>query len=198
MDRNKKVPLRAALCVLAISTSPIASAAQLMNAREVLTQIEVAPGATNATQSSTAARLLEDIVRFRTQSASMSPKQAASTWFDLYERADTPDRESWRSDHRAYDVATHAAVGPHAVLAALPPPTTWSALNAEARTRARRAPRDLKALATRLMTELLMQDRRASSATLKEIQALADRLPPEERDALRANLAELRWTLAEL
>ena len=44
MDRNKKVPLRAALCVLAASACSIAGAAQLMNAREVLTRIEIAIG----------------------------------------------------------------------------------------------------------------------------------------------------------
>ena len=201
-------PARVWLAVLACATTCTVFAAEpkvaaagrgLLDVGKVLEQIEVAPTAPGtAATVAPPQQLLNDIVEFRAQTATLDAKRAATTWFDLYDRAKALSLAQWTQDYRLYDPDIHRGVTTASVLYSLPPPAAWPAMREVAQARAARAPKDSAAIAARLMTELLLRDRVAAEISLKEIETLAASRAPEERPAMLDPVHATRWELATL
>jgi tetratricopeptide (TPR) repeat protein len=190
-----------ALCALVIAGSvSAAETSQLLDATAVLKKIETPPAtaAVAARAPAPAEQLLKDIVAFRAQAATMNPRQSATTWFSLYDRAKSLDLKPWNPDYRLYDSDSQRSVSTGSVLLALPPPSAWPALREEAKARAMRSPQAPEVVGARLLTELLTHDRAAAEISLKQIETGAANLSPEDRAALLAPVSRTRTLLAEL
>src|SRR5262245_14860088 len=98
--------------------------AQLLDAQQLISQIKESAAA-SAPSGSASAQLVAEIKRFRVTTAD-SPRQAAATWFQLYDRA--ARTQAGLSDLAAYDIDIQAFVGVRSVIAALPAPAAWPAL----------------------------------------------------------------------
>src|SRR5689334_8587059 len=190
-----------ALCALVIAGSvSAAETSQLLDATAVLKKIETPPAtaAVAARAPAPAEQLLKDIVAFRAQAATMNPRQSATTWFSLYDRAKSLDLKPWNPDYRLYDSDSQRSVSTGSVLLALPPPSAWPVLREEAKARAMRSPQAPEVVGARLLTELLTHDRAAAEISLKQIETGAANLSPEDRAALLAPVSRTRTLLAEL
>ena len=189
---------RRAWLVLVLVVGHAPAFAELLDADELLRRLEKnVPGA-QLQVASKPAELLADIRRFRAESPAMEPRKAAEAWLALFDRAVAMGPLGMESgDFRALDVETRNMVGVQSVLAALPAPEAWPMLREAAAARAKRAP-DQRALTLRLVTEFLTGERAASAATLSALESEAGRLPPQEREAMRMQLAFLRAERAKL
>ena len=119
---------------------------------------------------SSAARLLDEIVQFRTAVGTLESDQAVKQWFSLYDRAaGLPDNQTLR-DMEAFDPAVGRMVGEHSLLAALPPPTAWAAFRAEATRRALPQKASTQTLGLRYLSEILVGDRDAAVLTLASLE----------------------------
>ena len=171
---------------LVLAASAAAAPAKLRTADEVLGQInppDVKVSTTSAAGSD-AARLLADIQRYREESGSLAPAEAAKRWFALFDRAARAEPPDEQNDFAAYDLVTMRAVGVRSVMAALPPPAAWQELRQEAARRAARGAPDREALTVRFLGELLAGDHVAALATLDALdKSLAD-LPADRKSVV--------------
>jgi tetratricopeptide (TPR) repeat protein len=188
----------AVLLLLVGLANAIPALAELLGAEEVLRRLEKSITGAQLQSPSKPAQLLADIQRFRVESGAMDARKAAGAWLELYDRAASLGQLRFEGDYRVYDTETTNVVGLQSVLAALPGPGSWRALRDDANARVRQAPGDARALALRLVTELLAGDRSAGAATLAEIERVAAKLPPKEREAMRAQVAYMQAELARL
>lgn len=181
------------LLAFAASSAP-AAPTKLRTAEEVIRQIERPAG--NASQSSATesdgAALLKEIQRYREESATLAPAEAATRWFALYERAAHAAPAEQQMDFAAYDLTTMQAVGVPSMLASLPPPSAWRAFRQEAAQRAARTPADREALGLRFLAELLAGDHAAAHASLDALDKLFADLPADERESARMELVRAR------
>jgi tetratricopeptide (TPR) repeat protein len=151
-----------------------------------------------AASTETAAQLLADIRRFRAESGAMEAKKAADDWLSLYDRAAGLGRLRFEGDVRIYDAESNNVVGLQSLLAALPGPQSWPALREDAIARAKQAPKNEKAVALRLVTELLAGDLGGAKESLDEFERVAAKLPPKRREALLAYAAYIRAEMARM
>lgn len=173
-------------------------AKRLLNADELLQRIEP-PARTAASKAiPEEVQLLEDVRRFRAESAAMAPEAAARRWFELYDRVPAGSLGKWNGDYRAYDEDAKLPVGPGSLINAFPPPQSWKAFRAEATRRAARANADDEAMGLRLLTELLDRDVPAARASLAQFEALAAALPPDDRRSRMMLIAATRLHVEKL
>lgn len=190
--------LRIAFLVLAPALIGVSQArAELLGADELLKRIEKSPAGKTAEPPSKAAELLSDVKRFRATSRGMDPKKAAAAWLDLYDRAEKLGPVAFQGDYRVFDQDVSNVVGIQSVIGALPPPAAWPALQEGARARATKTP-DSRSLSLQLLTDFLTGDRRASIATLAEIDRLTLKLAPKERELPSMQVAQIRTQAAAL
>jgi hypothetical protein len=124
-----------ALTILASCLAGVASAGDLLDARAVLSDIKRnAPP--RASRTSEAAALVSDVQHFRVSGEQLSPQQAAATWFQLFDRAVNSASRANPNDPGSFDGDLRRPVGVASVIAALPPPAAWHALQDEASKRA--------------------------------------------------------------
>lgn len=180
-----------------LMASALPASADLLGAEELLRRIESGAKPANAQPASPAAALLADVQRFRAGSDRLDAKQAARTWLELYDRAERLGSAQWQGDARSFDKDIGGGVNVQSVLASLPAPAAWPALREAATARAKMSPQ-ARALALQLLAELLTGDRRAAAASLQEIEHLAEKLPPQEREHLREKAAAVRSEVARL
>jgi len=188
---------RRAWLVLVLLIAHAPAFAELLGADEVLRRLEKNVAGAQLQVVSKPAGLLADIRRFRAEAAAMEPRKAAEAWLALFDRAVDMGPVNLESDFRAFDVEARNMVGVQSVLAALPGPEAWPMLREAAAARAKRAPGH-RTLALRLVAEFLTGDRAASAATLSALDSEAGRLPPQEREVMRMQLAYLRAERAKL
>jgi tetratricopeptide (TPR) repeat protein len=180
------------------SASAVPALAELLGADEVLRRLEKTIQGEQLKSPSKPAELLADIQRFRAELGAIDARKAADAWLRLYDRVASLGQVRFEGDYRTYDAETSNVVGLQSVLTALPSPDSWPALREGASSRARQAPGDSRALALRLVAELLAGDRGANAATLAEIERAAAKSPPKEREAMRAQVAYMRAEIARL
>jgi hypothetical protein len=166
----------------------------LQTVEEVIGRIEKAEGSdsTAAAVESDGAKLTRDIQRYREESGSLAPDEAARRWFALYDRAAQAAPPEQQLDFAAYDLVTMRAVGVPSVLSALPPPGAWRAWQQEAARRAARGAPNREALSLRFLGELLAGNHVAALATLDSLDKLFAELPAEDREVSRQQLALAR------
>ncbi|MBV8782939.1 MAG: hypothetical protein JOZ67_02005, partial [Gammaproteobacteria bacterium] len=170
-------------------------APQLLDARVVLQQI--GRERPTAPRESEGTKLAAAIYRFRASGATAGPEQAAAEWFSLLDKV-TVDGAAARFDFTAYDKDLHSKLGVGSVIAALPPPPAWPALQREAARRGAHAPGDYHAPSVALLAAVLRGDRAATSAALKQIDTAIANLPPAERVVPQVQLRVLRSYLIKL
>jgi tetratricopeptide (TPR) repeat protein len=176
----------------------LATAAELMDADTVLARTAPQLKTTAAPEPSKAEKLLQDVLAYRVESATLAPDVAVNRWLDLFDRAKALQVGPPSNSYASFDIAAGAPVGLRSVLAALPPPAAWSELRSQASKRVTLRPDDSDALALRLLSELLVQDRKASEATLLRIEALSGEEDKEVREPIHESLATVRTTLIEV
>jgi len=186
----------AAMGALAVAQVPAMT--ELIGADEVLRRLEKGIKGEQLASPTNATRLLADVQRFRVELATMEADQAAQGWLELFDRAARLGPVPFDGDFRVFDAGISNVVGPQSVLASLPGPAAWPALRQGAKVRAGQAPDEARTLALRFVTELLTADRAAARATLAEIEGAAAKLPPKERNELRAHAASARAQVARL
>jgi tetratricopeptide (TPR) repeat protein len=145
-----------------------------------------------------AARLLADVQRFRADMGTMEPAKAADDWLALYDRAAGLGVVQFDGTQPVFDREVTEAVGVKSVLASLPGPGSWPVLRERAVARASAAPADSRAIALRLLADMLGGDAPAARASLAAVEARAQSLSGPERDASLAAVGYLRATLARL
>jgi tetratricopeptide (TPR) repeat protein len=188
----------AAIVLAAISAG--AAVPSLKSSAEVLEKIERAKdGSPDAPPSaSDAVQLLRDTQKFRAEMTLLESTEAAARWFALFDRARALHLDESRSDFREFDVAIAKPVGVESVLASLPPPPAWVALNKQAMQRAANTPQDREALGLRFITELLVGNREAANATLGALEKMFAQLPPDEREIAKAAITEAQSRLTKV
>jgi tetratricopeptide (TPR) repeat protein len=164
------------LVFLAMCAAPFPAAAELMAADELLRRLDAEAAETKTL--SPAAALQEDLRRFQAAGA-MEPKQAATSWLSLYERARPLGQIP-------------------SVMASLPGPAAWPFLREGAAARAAESPEDARALALQMLAELLEGNRQAALATLSRFERLAEGRPAAEREKMLSDAAAMRAELARL
>ena len=190
MKRSGSMPSSWLFVALVLAASAAAGPAKLRSADDILGLIdppEAKASATSAAESD-AATLLADIVRYRQESGSLAPVEAAKRWFALFDRAARATPPDQQNDFAAYDLVTMRAVGVRSVMAALPPPTAWQELRQEAVRRAARGTADREALSVRFIAELLARDHVAALETLDALDKLLADLPADAREISRQQL----------
>lgn len=173
-----------------------ALATSLLDADTVLARTNPQAATDSAAAPAPAAELLSDLLGFRAGMAMMPPEQAAETWLRLFDRAIELGPMADNYDH--LDPHLRAPVGPASVLASLPPPRAWPALRIKTKQRAQQRADDPKAIGLRLLSELLLRDRKAAEATLAQLEQLYQGKRRSERDMGRAAIGELRSTVLDL
>lgn len=185
------------LVVVALAVA-IPVLAALLGADEVLRRLEKSADSTQNGPPPGAAQLLTDIQRYRREADTLEAAKAAADWLALYDRAAALGQAHYEGDVNTFDTETSNVVGLQSVLAALPGPASWPALREGAGTRAKQAPEDTRALALRLVAELLTGEPGAAARSLAEFERLLTKTPAKERDALRAQAAYFRAEMARL
>lgn len=186
-----------ALTILASCVAGVASANDLLDAHAVLRDIKQNAPA-QASRTSGAAALVSDVEHFRVSGEQLSPQQAAMTWFQLFDRAVNSASRANANDPGSFDGDLRRPVGVASVIAALPPPAAWHALQDEASKRAARAPADYHVLGLPLLSAVLLGDRTATESDLKSVDTVIVSLPPDQRILPRTMVTQIRRMLVKL
>jgi tetratricopeptide (TPR) repeat protein len=184
-----------ALAVAALSPG-LAAPADLQSVDSILARIGKGASAAPAGQSE-AAKLLADIGAYRGRSASLPDERAATEWLALWDRARALDPSRAASDY-VFDPETRRPLGLRSVLAALPKPSAWPALQRQAATRAKQKPDDPAAQALRLITEILNRDNAAIFRSLAGFDRTAGAGGSDESDRKRVALNRARALVFKL
>jgi tetratricopeptide (TPR) repeat protein len=176
---------------------------ELLGAAKLLAELSRAAGNTNAVEALTPdeqarAGLQRDLRRFSETHATLSPEQAAAQWLTLYDRARSlppspggEDMDMMMIDAAEGDDASSGPVSLRTVVAAIPPPTVWPALEkaVEARTV---APDNLGEAALKLCMYYLNDSTNKLRGEMAAIDALLKKMDTRQRQMATYQVRQLR------
>ncbi len=175
----------------ALAAPSTASRPDLLDAHKVLEAIAADPAQKDATpENSDASKLLHDIQEFRVSSGSKPPQEAAAEWERLLDRSSAVNPAE-SVEVSSFDLGTRKPVGILSVVAALPPPDAWKALNVAA-TKRSAAHADYRSLGAVLLTDVLLGNRDGARSALTSVDGAISALPPDERQMVQQDVTQIR------